>query len=159
MAAYGGFLFTLSLHLQAGLGDSALWAGLTFAPSAAAFGFCGYFWRRLPGGWHHRLTPAGLVVAAAAEILLAVDLRGGTRGGLALPVILLVLGAALGTGYSPLVTHALARVPAGSAADASGLLTTVLQLGQVAGVAVFGSVFLSLAGPGSRLPRRRTRSR
>ena len=32
-----------------------------------------------------------------------------------------------------------------STEDASGLLTTTLQLGQVIGVAVFGSIFLSLA--------------
>jgi MFS family permease len=145
MAAYGGFLFSLSLHLQAGLGDSALRAGLTFAPSAAAFGICGYFWRRLPERFHHVLTPVGIAVAALAEIALGLDLRTGTRGGPLLPVVLLVLGAALGTGYSPLVTHALARVPLADAADASGLLTTVLQLGQVIGVAVFGSLFLGLA--------------
>jgi len=56
-----------------------------------------------------------------------------------------VLGAALGVGYSPLVTHALSHVPPADAADASGLLTTALQLGQVTGVATFGSLFLSLA--------------
>ncbi|MFD1051891.1 MFS transporter, partial [Kibdelosporangium lantanae] len=32
------------------------------------------------------------------------------------------------------------------AADASGLMTTTLQFGQVVGVATLGSVFLSLAG-------------
>jgi MFS family permease len=145
MVAYGGFLFTLSLHLQSGLGDSALRAGLTFGPSAAAFGLCGFYWRRLPGRFHHVLTPAGLAVAAAAEVVLGLDLRSGTHGGALLPVVLLVLGAALGVGYSPLVTHALAQVPPADAADASGLLTTTLQLGQVTGVAIFGSLFLSLA--------------
>lgn len=38
------------------------------------------------------------------------------------------------------------RVPAHQAADASGLLTTAIQLGQAVGVAVFGSVFLTLGG-------------
>jgi hypothetical protein len=37
------------------------------------------------------------------------------------------------------------QVPVAEAADASGLLTTTLQLGQAVGVATFGSVFLSLA--------------
>src|SRR6266540_3577992 len=36
MIGYGGFLFSFALHLQLGLGDSALRAGLTFAPCAAA---------------------------------------------------------------------------------------------------------------------------
>ena len=42
MVSYGGFLFTLALQLQDGLDESALRAGLTFAPSALAFGLCGF---------------------------------------------------------------------------------------------------------------------
>jgi hypothetical protein len=33
------------------------------------------------------------------------------------------------------------------AADASGIMVTVLQLGQVVGVAAFGTVFLTALGP------------
>lgn len=61
----------------------------------------------------------------------------------------MVTGVGLALGFSPLVTHALIRVPVHKAADASGLLTTSLQLGQAVGVAVFGSVFLTLAARGS----------
>ena len=49
------------------------------------------------------------------------------------------------------MTHALVRVPLPRAADASGLLTTTIQLGQAIGVATFGSLFLTLdsaRGPG-----------
>jgi MFS family permease len=145
MCGYGGFLFTLSLHLQSGLGDSALRAGLTFAPAAAAFGLCGFYWRGLPPRMHHLLTPAGFALAAVAEVALGLDLHTGSRGGALLPVVLLAMGAALGAGYSPVVTHALAHVPVADAADASGLLTTAIQLGQVIGVAIFGSLFLTLA--------------
>src|SRR6202041_1842179 len=52
MIAYGGFLFRFALHLQGGLGDSALRAGLTFAPWGLVFGVFRYFWRRPPAGWH-----------------------------------------------------------------------------------------------------------
>jgi len=38
----------------------------------------------------------------------------------------------------------LAAAAAAQAADASGLLTTTIQLGQAAGVATFGSLFLTL---------------
>jgi len=41
--------------------------------------------------------------------------------------------------------QALVHVPPAEAADASGVLTTTIQLSQVIGVAVFGSLFLSLA--------------
>jgi MFS family permease len=145
MITYGGFLFSLALHLQAGLGDSALRAGLTFAPAAAAFGLCGFYWRKLPVRIHHALTAGGFFVGALGYLALALDLRSGSHGGPQLVVILVVIGAGFGVGYSPLVTHSLVHVPLHDAADASGLLTTSLQLGQVIGVATFGSLFLTLA--------------
>lgn len=37
MVAYGGFLFTITLHLQQQLGHSPLQAGLTLGPYAIAF--------------------------------------------------------------------------------------------------------------------------
>ena len=144
MITYGGFLFSFALHLQAGLGDSALRAGLTFAPCAAVFGLCGYFWRRLPERIHHLLTPLGCLVAVAGYLGVALALRSGGHGGIALQVALIVTGGALALGFSPLVTHALVRVPVRQAADASGLLTTAIQLGQAVGVATFGSLFLTL---------------
>jgi MFS family permease len=145
MATYGGFLFALALQLQGGLGDSALRAGLAFAPSALLFGLCGFFWNRLPLRLHHWLTPVACTVAAAMYILLGLDLAAGTHGGPGFQVILVVLGGSLALGFSPLVAHSLLHVPVTKAADASGLLTTTLQLGQAIGVATFGSLFLTLA--------------
>lgn len=146
MVGYGAFLFVLALHLQAGLGDSPLRAGLTVAPAAVAFGLGGYFWRSLPARVHHALTPIGFVVTSLAYVGLAAILRGGTHGGVWLPVLAVVYGVGMSMAFSPLVTQSLVWVAPALAADASGLLTTTLQLSQVAGVAVFGSVFLSLAG-------------
>ena len=144
MITYGGFLFSFALHLQAGLGDSALRAGLTFAPCALVFGACGYFWRRLPTGSHHLLAPLGCLAAAGGYLTVAAILRSGGSGGIPLQLALVVTGAALAFGFSPLVTHALVKVPPRGAADASGLLTTTIQLGQAVGVATFGSLFLTL---------------
>ena len=149
MVTYGGFLFSFAIHLQAGLGDSALRAGLTCAPCAAAFGLCGYFWRRLPASWHPLLTVCGAAVAACGYLALAALLRDGGSGGGLLQVSLVLTGGFLAVSFSPLVTQSLVRVPAHEAADASGLLTTAMQLSQAVGVAVFGSLFLTLdARPG-----------
>jgi hypothetical protein len=149
MVTYGGFLFSFAIHLQSGLGDSALRAGLTFAPCAVVFGLCGYFWRRLPARSHPFLTPLGCLAGAAAYAAVALSQRSGGSGGLLLQVSLIVLGGSLALAFSPLVTHALVGVPAHQAADASGLLTTAIQLGQAVGVAAFGSVFLTLRGAGA----------
>ena len=147
MITYGGFLFSFALHLQAGLGEDALRAGLTFAPCALVFGACGFFWRRLPERVHHLLAPAGCLVAVGGYLAVAAALhsgRGGAAQQTALQAALVVTGAALALGFSPLVTHSLVRVPLQHAADASGLLTTTIQLGQAIGVATFGSLFLTL---------------
>ena len=55
------------------------------------------------------------------------------------------MGLGLGLAASPLFTQVLAHVPAARASDASGLLTTTVQLGQLLGVAIIGSVYLSRA--------------
>jgi MFS family permease len=145
MIGFGGFLFSLTLYLQQGLGDSPLRAGLTFAPAAAVFGATGYWWRRLPASVHHRLVPVGFLVAGLVYALLSAGLRLDPGGGAWFAALLLASGAGYGLAYSPLITQALVRVPVRSAPDASGVLTTTIQLSQVVGVAVFGSVFLSLA--------------
>jgi EmrB/QacA subfamily drug resistance transporter len=145
MAAYGGFLFSFALHLQAGLGDSAMRAGLTFAPAAVAFGVCSFYWRTLPERTHHLLAPVGLVVAAAAFVALGLNLRSGAQVGLLPQMETIVFGAGMGLAFSSTMTHALVHVPLREAPDASGLLTTTLQLFQVVGVATLGSLFLTLA--------------
>jgi MFS family permease len=142
--AYGGLLFAFTLYLQAGLGDSALRAGLTYVPMAATFGLVGYCWRRLPAGARRVIVPAGLTVSALAYLGVAAGVRGGTQGG-SLPFTLAAAGLGLGLSVGPLLTQALAYVPPARAADASGLLTTAVQLGQLMGVAVLGSVYLSRA--------------
>ncbi len=145
MASFGGFLFSFTLHLQLALGYSPLHAGLTFAPAALAFGATGYWWRRLPSSVHHLLTPTGFLLAGLAYLAVAGDLHSGTSGGALLPVLLLVMGVGMGIAFAPLATHALVNVPRAQAPDASGLLTTTVQLAQVIGVAIFGSLYLSLA--------------
>jgi hypothetical protein len=58
---------------------------------------------------------------------------------------LAVAGVGLGLSVSPLLTQSLAHVPAARAAGTCGLLTTTVQLGQLMGVAIIGSVYLSHA--------------
>jgi MFS family permease len=143
MVTYGGFLFSFSLHLQGGLGYSALRAGLTFVPGVAAFGACGYFWRRLPASWHPWLPVAGTAAGAAGYAAAGELMGGGGTGGAWLQVLFVVSFGGMALAFSLLVTQSLVRVPLNEAADASGLLTTGIQLSQAVGVAVFGSLFLT----------------
>ena len=149
MAVFSGFLFALTLHLQEALGDSALRAALTFAPTGVAFAVVSLSWRRLPARTHHAVSITGFAAYALALLGLAAALHGGGSGGAGLYLALTLLGAASAAAFSPLMTRALVRVPVEHAADASGLLVTTIQLAIVTGVATFGTLYLSLAG---RLP-------
>jgi hypothetical protein len=140
---YGGILFLLTVHLQSGLGYRPLIAGLVFLPSAIAFAPTSLNWRRLPARWHRRMVPAGLLLSSLALVGLALSVRSG-RINAGMELSILLFGTGMGFAFSALFAFALAHVPPANAADASGVLTTVNQLGQVIGIATYGSVFLSL---------------
>lgn len=151
MAVNGGFLFVLTLHIQGGLGYSALRAGLTFAPTAVVFGAVGLTWRHWPASWQRALAPAGFLLIALGVTGVGLVFDGGGEGGAAVYLAYAGVGAGLALAFSPTLTRALAGVRPEDAADASGLLATVAQLGQLIGVAAFGTLFLdrleSLGGP------------
>ncbi|NGO09744.1 MFS transporter [Streptomyces sp. HC44] len=143
MAVNGGFLFALTLHVQGGLDYSALRAGLTFAPTAVVFGVVGLTWRNWPASWQRALIPAGFALAALSMAGVGLALRDGRETGFWLYVAFVGVGVGLALGFSPTLTRALATVRPEDAADASGLLATVTQLGQLIGVAAFGTLFLN----------------
>ncbi|KIF78732.1 transporter [Streptomyces sp. 150FB] len=153
MALNSGFLFTVTLYLQGALGYSALRAGLTFVPTAVGFGAVGLTWRKWPAVLQRRLIPGGFVITALACALLGWVLHDGGDGGIALYVAFAGVGVGLALGFSPTLAGALSTVRHEDAADASGLLTTVTQLGQLIGVAAFGTLFLNrLESPGADGP-------
>ncbi|MDQ0683818.1 MFS family permease [Streptomyces achromogenes] len=143
MAVNGGFLFVLTLHVQGGLGFSALRAGLTFAPTAVVFGAVGLTWRRWPASWQRALIPSGFALLALSVVAVGLLFRGGADGGAWLYAAYAGVGAGLALAFSPALTGALAAVLPEDAADAGGLLATVTQLGQLIGVAVFGTLFFN----------------
>jgi hypothetical protein len=146
MAVFGGWLFALAFALQDGLGESALHAGLTFAPAGIAFALVSMNWRRLPERYHGLLPIAGFMVNGAAVLWSALLLRSGGDGGDWLYAALAVAGGGMAGAFGGLMSRVLSRVPVAIAADASGVIVTVNQLGIVVGIATFGSLYLNLAG-------------
>lgn len=138
-ATWGGFLFTSALHLQGELGLSPLQSGLMMVPCAVAFAVVGLMWPRLPLAAQGRLVPVGYVVAAPAYLALGFVAGGGVP----YAVMSALIGAGLGVQVA--VTNlATQQVDDAHAADASGALLTVMQLGQVIGVSTVGTLFMSL---------------
>ena len=106
-------------------------------------------WRRLPARSHSALIVVGFAAFAAAMAGLAWVLRDGGTGGVGIYLIGGLSGAGMAAAFSPLMTRVLLRVPVELAADATGVVVTVNQLGLLVGVATFGTLYLNLAG---RLP-------
>jgi MFS family permease len=146
MVVFGGWLFGLALELQDGLGDSPLRAGLTFVPCGVAFAIVSLNWRRLPTRYHGSLPMIGFVVTALGLLWSGLVLHSGGAGGDWLYVALAVAGGGMAGAFGALMGRVLSRVPVVIAADASGVIVTVNQLGIVVGIATFGSLYLNLAG-------------
>src|SRR5499427_5893140 len=146
MAVFGGFFFVLALHLQGGLADSPVRAGLIFAPAGLGFAVVSLNWQRLPGNRPAAVSFAGFVAYGAGLLLLAGVIGGGGHGGAWLPLALTLVGAGMAAAFSPLMTAVVMRVPVADAADATGVIVTVNQLALVVGVATFGTLYLNLAG-------------
>jgi hypothetical protein len=149
MGCYAGFLVSLTLHLQEGLGFGPLHAGLIFAVYAAGFATASLGWTRAGRTLRDRLPVLGPLAMGAA--LLAVGLAA-TAGGwpvvLATP-LLFAAGAGHACGFSPLANRLTTTVRPTQVADLSGLVMTAALVGQVLGVAAFVGVYLSRAGDGS----------
>ncbi|MQY15641.1 putative multidrug resistance protein MdtD [Streptomyces sp. RB5] len=142
MAVNAGFLFVLTLHLQSDLGYSAQRTGLTFVPTAFAFGVVGLTWQRLPRHWWPRLIPVGFALSAVSFAAVGLALRDGGGTGALFFAGCVGVGAGLGFAFNTNLTLALATVEPADAPHASGLLVTAAQLGLLLGVATVGTLYL-----------------
>jgi MFS family permease len=96
--------------------------------------------------WGFGCIAAGVALAVG---FVLIERRVAARGGDPLLNLAVLRIPALPSGLITLAATQIGygtHVPAARAADASGLLTTTVQLGQLLGVAAIGSVYLSHAG-------------
>jgi len=145
-----GFFLAFALWLQAGEHFSPLKAGLTavafsagsFIGAPAAVPLAQKYGRRI------LVIGAMLMAAGIGGIMAAVGDVG--LNGSPWPVVpgLAVAGAGLALLVIPLVNVVLAAVPAEVAGGASGLFSTMQQLGGAIGVAVLGTVFFDSLASG-----------
>ncbi|HTZ42696.1 MAG TPA: MFS transporter [Jatrophihabitans sp.] len=147
MLYFGSYMFTLSLLLQAGLGLSALAAGLVFTPAALAFAAAALVARRLIERAGLRVIVGGAVLTAAGLAALGWRLAdAGLHAGLP-AIVAATTVISLGNGFvlPSLIGVALADVPGRKAGVASGMLTAGQQFASSTGVALIGAVFFAVA--------------
>lgn len=144
-AGVASFYFVLGLHLQQGRGLRPWSSGLVFAVLGSAFFVASLLGARVAPALRSACMLGGACVTALGHLWqLVVDQQT-----LALPWIvpgLLLQGVGVGMVMAPLVAAVLATAPAAEAGVASGLLSTVQQVGNALGVATISAVF-SLGTP------------
>ena len=155
----GGYLLTLTLLLQDGLGYSPLHTALTTVPFAAAVGGgISFVSRRVSRRMGSRLLSLGTATMAAGLgavlVVVYVCLTGTNAPPDALSWFLApwlaLAGLGMGMVIGPLGPIVLSNVDIRHAGSASGVLSSVQQMGLAAGAAGVSSVFFAtLAGPGA----------
>jgi EmrB/QacA subfamily drug resistance transporter len=139
MGAYTALIFSLTLHLQTGLGLSPLRAGLAFLPYTLGFAVAGLSWPRLTA---RRFLPvAGLLSFAVTAPLIALTVRPGRPFMEVIP-LLVVAGAGHALGFSPLVERLAGTAGPAKASAVSALTNTGSLLASVIAIATLGGVYL-----------------
>jgi hypothetical protein len=143
LAGIPAFFLTFSLFVQIGLGFSALQAGLTTLPFAVCSASASAMSIRLAPRIGKRILSAGCVALVTGMVglwLIVTTVGTGVTGYQMIPA-LAVCGVGLGLVVAPLINIVLAGIRTGAAGSASGVLTTVQQIGGALGVAVIGIIF------------------
>jgi hypothetical protein len=140
----GLFFLSWNVYLQAGLGFSALRAGLTTVMFAAgAFVSSALAVSVLVGKFGRKVLTAGVLVEilGVSTLAWAVHAAGPGIGSGDVVAPLLLMGIGFGLVAAPLPVVVLQDVPVQAAGSASGMSNTVTQLGVAIGVAAVSVAF------------------
>ena len=141
-----GMLFALPLFLQGALGYTALKTGLLIlALAIGTFLISGgtpQLTQRLGG---RAVVRIGLFLEAAAITRLGLSISLAASGGV-LASWLFLYGTGVGMATAQLTSVILIDVPVSQSGQASGLQSTVRQLGAALGIAVLGTLLVSTLG-------------
>jgi MFS family permease len=144
-AGQASFFVVLALYLQLGRGLAPLSAGLVFTVLAVAYLFASMLAPAMAARRGRVVIGLGAVVLAGGHLLLlgAVADIGTKESIAALVPGLLLVGAGMGFVLSPLAATILQTLDPDRAGTATGMLTTMQNVGNALGVAVTGVIFFS----------------
>jgi EmrB/QacA subfamily drug resistance transporter len=138
-AAYGAFLFMMSLYLQGARHYSAFHTGLMYLPVSVAALTLSPLSGRLVGrfGTRPSLVAAGIMITAATMMLARLTVTAPVW---AVVAIFAVFGAGFAMANAPITTTAVSGMPTDRAGAASAVASTSRQVGVSIGVALCGSL-------------------
>ena len=142
-AGLASYFLVLALYLQEGHRLTALDSGLTVTPMGIGFFATTLFARRLGGALGQHLPSLGALVLATG--LVGTSWAAGHIGitgsvGWIIPA-LFVDGLGMGMVTAPLISSVLAGISPRHVGEASGVLSTMQQVGNAVGVAIIGVIF------------------
>jgi MFS family permease len=146
--AIAPFFLILALYLQDGRSLTPLDSSLIFLALGPTFFASSIMTPKLGITMGRKLLTAGALVVAAGCLVLAITAISLGNSGAVEWLIpgLLVIGWGMGTVFAALPGTILANIAPQNAAAASGVLTTVQEVGGALGVALAGIVFFSFLG-------------
>ncbi|MFI1720504.1 MFS transporter [Streptomyces sp. NPDC020489] len=148
-AVMNGVMITVVLHLELGLHDGPLTAGLTLLPWSTGLAVASWAaGSHLVPRYGGRVMHAGLATFAGGLAAAALSYRAAAPDAYptALPFALALVGAGSGLFTPPFFTIALRAVGPQETGSAAGLLNAVQQLGGTLGVALIGGIYLDTTG-------------
>ena len=137
------FFLCFALLVQTGLGLDPFVAGSIFAPCSVGFVLASLAAPKLVARWGTRAIVGGAVVYTVSIGLLIAQvwLAGAALVPTRLIPVLIVVGAGQGFIMTPLLNLVLGYVDEAQAGMASGVISTLQQVGAALGVAVVGLLF------------------
>ena len=148
-AVMNGVVITVVLHLELGLHEGPLTAGLTFLPWSTGLAVASWAaGSRLAPRYGDRVMHAGIATLAGGLAAAALAYRAAAPDAYptALPFALALAGLGTGLFTPPFFTTALGAVGPQETGSAAGLLNAVQQLGGTFGIALVGGTYLSTTG-------------
>ena len=144
------FFLCFALLMQSGLGLDPFAAGRLFAPCSVAFVAASLMAPRWVGRWGTRVLAIGALFYAMSigALIVQVHVAGASLVPTHLIPTLVVVGAAQAVIMTPLLNLVLGFVDAPQAGMASGVISTVQQVGAALGVAVVGILFAATLDDG-----------
>ncbi|MGB0092913.1 MAG: MFS transporter [Solirubrobacteraceae bacterium] len=144
------FFLVLALYLQQGRGLSALQAGLVFTILAGAYLVASLGAPGLAVRHGRRVLAVGALLLASGHLTLLAAVAGVGTGGSVLALVpgLVLVGAGMGLGITPLATIIMSSMEAAQAGSASGALSTMQNVGNAIGVAIIGVIFFGALSSG-----------
>ncbi|GGG24415.1 MFS transporter [Rhodococcoides trifolii] len=142
---FTGFVLTVSITMQSGLGKSATTVGLLTVPFAAGAVLASLAAPALFFRYDSRVVPGGALMLSAS-----LGVIGGLSEQLSDPTVLrwvtvplFFAGAGLGAMIAPLQSTVVAGIDSTAIGSASGMLPTVQQIGSAVGTAAAGAALFS----------------